>query len=384
MSVHDETARTDSAGIQALSSRSAGYSVAAKCLEVQAAAERRDPSLRTVDQLTLADDAWSWYTGTLGEIEVGRLLAQLGPTWFVRHAVPIGSGTKDVDHLVIGPGGVFAINTKHHAAASIWVGDFVLRVNGSNTHHLKEGRADGIDVSRRLSGVVDFPVPVRSIIALVSEKSITDRRPMNNRPVAVIGAQRLVPWLLAQPHQLSTAKLGLITLAAEEPSTWHVDPHAADTLRVMQRFERLANQVGRPASPLTATATARRSPSPRGTPPGTPSRPGATPLRPPSRPGATPLRPPSRPGAKRRRSKGAAGATVTVADLFTLWLSIGAIFTAIFVFRTIANQPCTSPGTCLVPVLYLGVRPLLEFGIFMLVAVGVGRTLLWIVRRLTR
>src|SRR6185312_4127603 len=205
--VDDGDAGVDFAGIQALFSRAAGYAVAAKCLELQAAAEARDPSLRSANGVTLADDAWSWYVGALGEIEVGEMLKALGPEWFVRHAVPIGAGTKDVDHLVIGPGGVFAINTKHHADASIWVGDFVLRVNNANTHHMKQALSDGRDVARRLTEKVGFPVRIVSVLAILGATSIVDKRDANNRPVSVVDADNLVAWLLARPPQLGESTL---------------------------------------------------------------------------------------------------------------------------------------------------------------------------------
>jgi hypothetical protein len=35
----------------------------------------------------------------------------------------------DIDHLVIGPPGVFTINTKHHRDARIWVGGNMVKVN---------------------------------------------------------------------------------------------------------------------------------------------------------------------------------------------------------------------------------------------------------------
>lgn len=160
----DGETHVDFAGIHALSSRSAGYAVAAKCLQVQADAEASDPSLRSAKGVRLHDDAWSWYTGALGEIYGGELLKQLGPEWFVRHAVPIGAGTKDVDHLVIGPGGIFAINTKHHAGASVWVGDVTLRVNNSGTRHLNQAVSDGRDVAQRLTSKLGFPVQVHSVL----------------------------------------------------------------------------------------------------------------------------------------------------------------------------------------------------------------------------
>ena len=187
------------------------------------------------------------------------MLKVLGPEWFVRHAVPIGSGTKDVDHLVIGPGGVFAINTKHHAGASIWVGDFVLRVNNANTHHITQAQSDGRDVARRLTDKVGFPVRVTSVLAILDAKSIVDKRPSNNRPVAVVDANKLTAWLVGRAPQLSGTTLALIKLAAEEPETWHVDPRAADTLRVMQRFERLADQVGMPQAPAAGASRTRNT-----------------------------------------------------------------------------------------------------------------------------
>ena len=277
----------DFAGINALSSRAAGYAVALKCLTVQDAAVAADPSLKTGDRERLHDDAWSWYQGAIGEIEVGRLLAALGPEWFVRHSVPIGAGTKDVDHLVIGPGGVFAINTKHHAGASVWVGDHVLRVNGGNTHHLAAGRRDAGDVSRRLSDKVGFPVPVTPVIALFGARAITDRRAPLDRVVEVMDASQLLAWLRSQPAQLSSAKIELIKLAAEEPATWHVDPHAAETYRVMQRFERLVSRVSVAASPAPAeraNVPARRRRPARATQPAVTPRPGRSrPARAPSK-----------------------------------------------------------------------------------------------------
>ncbi|WP_344792771.1 nuclease-related domain-containing protein [Gryllotalpicola daejeonensis] len=322
---HTDAQRVDFAGISALSSRAPGYAVALKCLEVQADAERLDPTLSTGDQVRLHPDAWSWYQGALGEIHVGKWLATLGPGWFVRHSVPIGSGTKDVDHLVIGPGGVFAINTKHHAGASVWVGDYVLRVNGGNTSHLKAGRGDAADVSRRLSAVVGFPVPVTPVIAVVNASSISDRRPGHNRPVQVVDASRIVAWIRSQPAHLSPAKIELVKLAAEEPGTWHVDPHAADTFRVMQRFERLVDRVSTAsaerARPRTAGAAGRAARLPR-----------------PTRASRPHLSRPRRPASTSRSARKGATAEKNVAQI---WL-LGALFFGAVIYGTHAADRCSA------------------------------------------
>jgi hypothetical protein len=46
-------------------------------------------------------------------------LPRLADQWRVRHAVPIGDKGSDIDHVVIGPGGVFTINAKHHPDSAI-------------------------------------------------------------------------------------------------------------------------------------------------------------------------------------------------------------------------------------------------------------------------
>ena len=366
MNSDDLVARVDFAGIHALSSRAAGYSVAAKCLQVQADAESRDPLLRLADRVVLHDDAKSWFVGALGEIEVGRMLDALGPRWFVRHAVPIGAGTKDVDHLVIGPGGVFAINTKHHAGASVWVGDFVLRVNNSNTQHLRSGQRDAVDVARRLTEKLGSRIQVRSVVAVLNARSVKDSRSPEQRVVMVIDAKKLVGWLLSLPQRLSDTELALIGFAAEEPETWHVDPRAADTFRVMQRFERLVNQVGTPPDqlatrprpiPSRVRTAARIAPNRRVTVSPSPIR-------------ATPR------------------ARPTIAGLIKLWLTIWLIFgltaATSLVFQTLTTAPCTTATSCLLNSLNAGLLPLISLGIFTLFVVGFVKTIIWIAHRLTR
>ena len=49
------------------------------------------------------------------------MLAQLGPEWTVLHSVPVGRGKSDIDHIAIGPPGVFTINTKFSPGKDVWV-----------------------------------------------------------------------------------------------------------------------------------------------------------------------------------------------------------------------------------------------------------------------
>jgi hypothetical protein len=53
-----------------------------------------------------------WARGARGEEEIGRLLEALGDGWFSLHDINTGRG--NIDHVVVGPAGLFTIETKSH------------------------------------------------------------------------------------------------------------------------------------------------------------------------------------------------------------------------------------------------------------------------------
>ena len=163
-----------------------------------------------------------------------------------------------MDHLLIGPNGIFVLNTKRHLDARVWVGDHVMRVNGNNVNHLAAARSEATNLSRRLSAKLGFPVTVHSAIVTVGERSLKDAREPSARATEVVSSHDLIDWIRSCVSPMSPTFLELARLAAEEPETWHVDRHAADTLRVMPRFQRLRSDVGdQPPSPYAREAAPR-------------------------------------------------------------------------------------------------------------------------------
>jgi hypothetical protein len=60
----------------------------------------------------------AWRRGAAGERRTARLLAPLERHgWAVLHDLAIPNSQANIDHLVIGPGGVLAIDTKHYPGA---------------------------------------------------------------------------------------------------------------------------------------------------------------------------------------------------------------------------------------------------------------------------
>lgn len=198
--------------------RAPASSVIAETLRVQASAPPRSGVARLFGRSPLSADSMSWYLGALGELEVARVLDQLGPEWSVIHAIPIGSAGSDIDHLAIGPAGVFTINSKFHEGTSVWVGSRRLLVNGHPIDHLRNARFEASRVAKLLSRAHGRPVEVTPVVAIVGAKRIT----VKERPadVIVVASNRLVRHLTSSPAALRPEEAEQLRRLANDPATW--------------------------------------------------------------------------------------------------------------------------------------------------------------------
>ncbi|KQV06559.1 hypothetical protein ASC63_03790 [Leifsonia sp. Root112D2] len=184
----------------------------------------------------LAADSVSWYLGATGEIEVGRILAQLPPEWTVFHALPIGTKNTDLDHLVVGPGGVFTINTKYHSGKTVWVGKRTVMINGRKHPYLRAAESEANKVTKLIQERMPLPAPARPLIVVVDPKSLT----IKERPemVTVLTAQQLRRWLTKRPAILSSQDLAQLVEIFDNPASWRQES-AGDPGDARLRFEAL-------------------------------------------------------------------------------------------------------------------------------------------------
>jgi hypothetical protein len=117
--------------------RVAGQAVMEHLLHQRLHRPQRSWGARVLGKSTLVTEDRPWFRGALGERQVGDLLARLDGRWRVLHAVPVGSKSSDIDHVVIGPGGVFTDNTKNHAGQDVWVAGRNFMVNGHKQPHIR-------------------------------------------------------------------------------------------------------------------------------------------------------------------------------------------------------------------------------------------------------
>jgi hypothetical protein len=191
----------------------------------------------------LSADSWPWFRGALGEIAVGRVLGRLGPEWTVLHAVPVGAGVSDIDHVLIGPAGVFTLNTKNHAGRDVWVGDRAILVGGHKQHYLTHARHEAARAGKRLSAAAGEPVSVTPVLVLIKPKQLTiKQRPAD---VKVVTDRELLRWLKRRRPVLAPERIARIAAAAVVPKTWHNNPEPPeDPVALQNRFAELRSSVG--------------------------------------------------------------------------------------------------------------------------------------------
>lgn len=163
-------------------------------------------------------DERAWRVGAAGERLVAAELAKLDARWQVLHAVEVGKNGSDIDHLVIGPGGVFTINAKHHPGAKVWVGGNTMLVNGHRQPYVRNARHESSRASRLLSAAVGFEVDVRGIVAVVGADDL--RIKAQPEDVAVVARRRLRRWLLNFRSDLGPDAVDTILRAARRSTTW--------------------------------------------------------------------------------------------------------------------------------------------------------------------
>lgn len=180
----------------------------------------------------LSADSRPWYKGALGEIAVGRILTRLGAEWTVLHAVPVGSGTSDIDHVLIGPAGVFTLNTKNHAGQSVWVAGRSFMVSGKKQRHIPNAVHEAARAARLLTAAAGEAVDVTGLLVVVEPKRLTVREKPSD--VAVVTDGQLLRWLGRRKPVLTPEQVTSISAAAALPGTWHKKPPAADDSNVLQ------------------------------------------------------------------------------------------------------------------------------------------------------
>lgn len=141
---------------------------------VKRAAVVRLPAYRErLGELAANDFAWrarAQHAKRMGP----RLEKHLAPEWRVLHSVPLGGEVTTVDHLLIGPGGVFTVSTHEHRDARIWVSRDEVRINGEPVRYLRPALVQARRIANLLTAASGRRVNVRPCLVMVTGSAHSD------------------------------------------------------------------------------------------------------------------------------------------------------------------------------------------------------------------
>ncbi|MEU7135150.1 nuclease-related domain-containing protein [Streptomyces sp. NPDC046261] len=180
-------------------------------------AEGPGPVDRLITWLLRRESEWSsWRRGLVGERRVGAELDRLsGQGWHALHSILLPNSV-DIDHLLIGPGGAFNINTKHFPGKNVWVGNDSVTVNhGPPRPYTRNVRTEARRVQRVLERYSGMVVQVQPALVFVRVSALD--------PVATLHDVKV--W-----HQQEVAALG--------PLTGTLTPGEIQTLYTIARHRR--------------------------------------------------------------------------------------------------------------------------------------------------
>jgi len=193
---------------------------------------------RILGRSPILAESSSWYTGARGERAVADQLASLPRGWAVFHSLPVGDGHGDIDHVVVGPSGVYTINTKHHSGKRIWVAGRTVMVDGQRVPYVPGAEAEARYVAAVLQRA-GVPLPsISPLLVFVDPQNIDIRR--SPALVDILSARRLVRRLVRRPEVLSPETVALISGVFDDPRSWRPMPAPIDQ---QERFAELTSEV---------------------------------------------------------------------------------------------------------------------------------------------
>ena len=176
---------------------------------------------RVFGRSPLHESSAQWFWSAVGQLDVVATLDRLGPEWCVFHGVPgpapSHGGSSWVDHLVIGPTGVFTVTAYDHTRQNVWVDRRAFVVDGHRLQYIRVAEAEVGHIERMLGDAAEGAVTAGAVIAVINPGSLRVRD--LPRDVRVIEANALIASLRGGERRLDTDRVQLLAAAVHREHT---------------------------------------------------------------------------------------------------------------------------------------------------------------------
>jgi hypothetical protein len=223
-----------------------GQSIMSEIVMVQRTRRRRSGLARFFGLSPLAPSSRQLYTSALGELLVGDALDSIGPEWDVLHVVPVDDSSRHIDHLVIGPPGVFTLWSKNFPRQEVVVDGEIMTAGGHAVDDIAEARAQAASASVLLSEAAGYAIDIEPVIVVVDPRKLIIRRQPSD--VTVVSSRQLLRWLTHLDRRMDGAEVAYVSDVSDQETTWHLpEEPVQDAQELHNDFAALREEVANAA-----------------------------------------------------------------------------------------------------------------------------------------
>ena len=182
-----------------------------------------DPVDESALQAWLGGDDWdsTGLAGIRGErgSSLRTRLERMGDAgWQVVHDVPLGRQGSMVEHLLIGPAGIFTVAERRHPGQRIVVEGRTLEVDGRSMSYLRDARLEATRVQGALLAAACAAVTVRGVVVVHGDLEVRTVQPQHD--AFAIARQDVLAVFRAMPVRLDPARIMAVAHVARQRATW--------------------------------------------------------------------------------------------------------------------------------------------------------------------
>jgi hypothetical protein len=147
---------------------------------------------------------------------VAKILGDFAADWRTVHGQIVGRRGHVIDHIVVGPPGVFCLTAKQQRGnVTVTEGDYF--VEGQRIDLFAEARRDAAAVSNRLKMATGLDCAALPVVVMVGARLTVERQPND---LVVVTDEALALWLKSLRATLNENARRAFAEAIETPATW--------------------------------------------------------------------------------------------------------------------------------------------------------------------
>lgn len=221
--------------------RWAGQSVAEELLRQHTNRSPRRRAARMLCFSPLDANERSWLRAAEAEITVGKILDRLPADYSVYYSFPLRNTAFWIDHLVVGPGGIFSLNSKTRGDRDLTGSPRTIVIDGRPLAFLRDAHFEAAHLTTLLGAALPTSLPVRPVTVLVNTRRIQVRARPDS--LTVIDSPRLRRWIVGQPPVLSSEQQDAIRATICAPALQASGVSSPGAAQVRNRYTLLKREV---------------------------------------------------------------------------------------------------------------------------------------------